>query len=133
MLNFPVESARIQPLYPAIIVGAMALIRRGWSLEAETTVAVPLILLFIIGMLVDLNEDATATAAAANNLTRCLSGAAATAVLDHMFEAMGMGWTFILLALLMVACLPVHWALEKLGSSWRAEKAKKKAEKKQDR
>ncbi|KAK2591975.1 hypothetical protein QQS21_010311 [Conoideocrella luteorostrata] len=140
MLDFPIESARIQPLYPAILVGAMALIGWGWSLEAETTVAVPLILLFIIGMLVpssfgvlntllvDLNEDAPATAAAANNLTRCLSGAAATAVVDHMFEAMGIGWTFTLLALLMVACLPGLRVLEKLGPHWRAQKAKRKAE-----
>ncbi|GAB0133038.1 hypothetical protein EsDP_00001455 [Epichloe bromicola] len=58
---------------------------------------------------------------------------AATAAVDHMFEAMGMGWTFTLLSLLMVACLFGLWVLEKLGPRWRAEKAKKKAEKKQDR
>lgn len=110
----------------------MALIGWGWLLEAEATVAVPLILLFIIGMLVDLNEDATATAAAANNLNRCLSGAAATAVVDHMFKAMGMEWTFTHLALLMVACLPGPRVLEKLGPRWRAETAGNKAEKKQD-
>ncbi|KZZ95376.1 Major facilitator superfamily domain, general substrate transporter [Moelleriella libera RCEF 2490] len=141
MLDFPIESARIQPLYPAITIGAIALVGWGWSLEAETTVAVPLILLFIIGMmvpssfgvlntlLVDLNEDAPATAAAANNLTRCLSGATATAVVDFMFDAMGMGWTFTLLALLMVACLPGLRVLEKFGPRWRAEKAAKKARK----
>jgi MFS family permease len=141
MLDFPIESARIQPLYPAIIVGAFALIGWGWALEAETTVAVPLVLLFIIGMLVpssfgvlntllvDLNEEAPATAAAANNLTRCLSGAAATAVVDQMFDTLGRGWTFTLLALLMVACLPGLRVLEKFGPRWRAERAKKKAEK----
>ncbi|OAQ69106.1 chloramphenicol resistance protein [Pochonia chlamydosporia 170] len=141
MLNFPIESARIQPLYPAITVGALALIGWGWSLEAQTAVAVPLVLLFIIGMLVpssfgvlntllvDLNEDAPATAAAANNLTRCLSGAAATAVVDQMFDAMGAGWTFTLLALLMVASLPGLRVLEKCGPRWRAERARKKAEK----
>ncbi|TWU76566.1 hypothetical protein ED733_007898 [Metarhizium rileyi] len=140
MLRFPIESARIQPLYPAITVGAVALIGWGWSLEAETTVAVPLVLLFIIGMfvpssfgvlntlLVDLNEDAPATAAAANNLTRCLSGAAATAIVDQMFDAMGRGWTFTLLALLMVACLPGLRLLEKFGPRWRAERARRKAE-----
>ncbi|KFG88251.1 hypothetical protein MANI_015681 [Metarhizium anisopliae] len=141
MLSFPIESARIQPLYPAITVGAAALIGWGWSLEAETTVAVPLVLLFIVGMLVpssfgvlntllvDLNEDAPATAAAANNLTRCLSGAAATAIVDQMFDAMGRGWTFTLLALLMVACLPGLRVLEKRGPRWRAERARQKADK----
>lgn len=144
MLNFPIESARIQPLYPAIIVGAIALIGWGWSLEAETSVAVPLVLLFIIGMLVpssfgvlntllvDLNEDAPATAAAANNLTRCSAGAIATAIVDYMFDEMGRGWTFTLLALLMVACLPGLRVLEKCGPRWRAEKARKKAQKRQN-
>ncbi|KHN98091.1 Major facilitator superfamily domain, general substrate transporter [Metarhizium album ARSEF 1941] len=117
------------------MVGAVALIEWGWSLEAETTVAAPLVLLFIVGMLVpssfgvlntllvDLNGDAPATAAAANNLTRCLSGAAAAAALDHMFDSMGRGWTFTLLALLMVACLPGLRVLERYGPRWRAERA----------
>lgn len=138
LTSFPIESARIQPLYPAIIIGAVALMGWGWALEAEANVAAPLVLLFIIGMLVpssfsvlntlvvDLNPDAPATAAAANNLLRCSFGAAGTAVIDSMLKAMGRGWCFTFLALLMVSCLPGLLVLERKGPRWRAERARAK-------
>lgn len=136
--DFPIESARIQPIYPSLLVGAAAVIGYGWALQAETSVAVPLVLVFIIGMLVpstfsilntlivDLYPGSTATAAAANNLVRCLFGAAATAVVDYMLDAMGRGWCFTFLALLMVACLPWLRFIEKRGPHWRAEKLRRK-------
>ncbi|KAM0484208.1 hypothetical protein ACHAPX_001627 [Trichoderma viride] len=136
--DFPIESARIQPIYPSLLVGAVAVIGYGWALQAETSVAVPLVLVFLIGMLVpstfsilntlivDLYPGSTATAAAANNLVRCLFGAAATAVVDYMLDAMGRGWCFTFLALLMVACLPWLRFIEKRGPRWRAEKLRRK-------
>ncbi|KAK5998552.1 MFS-type transporter clz19 [Cladobotryum mycophilum] len=136
--NFPIESARIQPIYPALSLGALALIGYGWALQAEVTVAVPLVLLFIIGMLVpssfnilntlivDLHPNSTATAAAANNLVRCLFGAVGTAVVDYMLKAMGRGWCFTFLALLMLACMPWLRFIEKRGPRWRAEKLRRK-------
>ncbi|KAL7899286.1 major facilitator superfamily domain-containing protein [Trichoderma sp. SZMC 28014] len=135
--DFPIESARIQPIYPSLLVGAAAVIGYGWALQAETSVAVPLVLVFLIGMLVpstfsilntlivDLYPGSTATAAAANNLVRCLFGAAATAAVDYMLDAMGRGWCFTFLALLMVACLPWLRFIEKRGPRWRAEKRRK--------
>lgn len=137
--DFPIESARIQPIYPALLVGAIAVIGFGWALEAETSVAVPLVLLFIIGMLVpsslnilntltvDLHPNSTATAAAANNLVRCLFGAVSTAVIDYMIKGMGRGWCFTFLAMLMIACLPWLWFIEKRGPRWRAEKRRRKS------
>ncbi|KAL7938180.1 major facilitator superfamily domain-containing protein [Trichoderma chlorosporum] len=136
--DFPIESARIQPIYPCLLAGAAAVIGYGWALQAETSVAVPLVLLFAIGMLVpstfsilntlivDLYPGSPATAAAANNLVRCLLGAAATAVVDYMINAMGLGWCFTFLALLMVACLPWLRFIEKRGPRWRAEKLQRK-------
>lgn len=141
-IDFPIETARIQPIYPALLVGAAALIGWGWALQFEASVAVPLVLLFIIGMLVptsfsvlntlivDLNPDAPATAAAANNLVRCSFGAVATAVIDHMLRAMGRGWCFTFLALVMVACFIGLRVLEKRGPRWRAERAKTERAKK---
>ncbi|KND92947.1 Quinidine resistance protein 2 [Tolypocladium ophioglossoides CBS 100239] len=137
LTDFPIETARIQPIYPALLIGAVALIGWGWALEVEANVAVPLVLLFIIGMLVptsfsvlntlivDLNPDAPATAAAANNLVRCSFGAVATAVIDYMLHAMGRGWCFTFLALIMLLCFVGLRVLEKRGPRWRAEKAKK--------
>ncbi|PNP52005.1 hypothetical protein THARTR1_07214 [Trichoderma harzianum] len=136
--DFPIESARIQPIYPSLLAGAAAVIGYGWALQAETSVAVPLVLIFLIGMLVpstfsilntlivDLYPGSPATAAAANNLVRCLFGAGATAVVDYMIDAMGRGWCFTFLALLMVACLPWLRFIEKRGPRWRAEKLKRK-------
>lgn len=136
--DFPIESARIQPIYPSLLLGAAAVIGYGWALQAETSVAAPLVLVFLIGMLVpstfsilntlivDLYPGSTATAAAANNLVRCLFGAAATAVVDYMIDAMGRGWCFTFLALLMVACLPWLRFIEKQGPRWRAEKLQRK-------
>ncbi|POR35923.1 Quinidine resistance protein 2 [Tolypocladium paradoxum] len=136
-VDFPIETARIQPIYPALLIGAGALIGWAWALEVEANVAVPLVLLFIIGMLVptsfnvlntliiDINPDAPATAAAANNLVRCSFGAVATAVIDNMLHAMGRGWCFTFLALIMVLCLVGLRVLEKRGPRWRAERAEK--------
>ncbi|KAL3955723.1 hypothetical protein ACCO45_011286 [Purpureocillium lilacinum] len=102
--KFPIEHARIQIVYPALAVGAACLIGWGWALEAEISVAVPLVLAFFIGclvppsfsvlntLIVDLNPEAPATAAAANNLVRCSFGAVATAVINYMLDAMGRGW-----------------------------------------
>lgn len=143
--KFPIETARIQPLYPPLTIGAAALIGYGWALYVETTVAVPLVLLFIIGMMiptsfnvlntliVDLFPEAPATAAAANNLVRCLFGAVATAVIDKMLKGMGRGWCFTFLALLMVACIPWLWFIEKRGPRWRAAKAKRREMKELER
>ncbi|KAI9902743.1 hypothetical protein N3K66_002095 [Trichothecium roseum] len=50
--NFPIESARIEVMFPALTVGTAAVISYGWALHAETTVAVPLVLVFLIGLLI---------------------------------------------------------------------------------
>ncbi|TQN68733.1 Itaconate transport protein [Colletotrichum shisoi] len=80
--KFPIEEARLQPVYPAVAVGLIALVAYGWVLHIETSVAAPLVLQRIIGLtitgsfsimntvIVDLFPDAPATATAANNLVR---------------------------------------------------------------
>ncbi|KAF4513444.1 hypothetical protein G6O67_000714 [Ophiocordyceps sinensis] len=140
LVDFPVETARIQLVYPALAVGAAALSGWGWTLQAELNVAAPLVLSFIIGMLVptsfsvlntlivDLNPHAPATAAAANNLVRCSFGAVATAVIDYMLEGMGRGWCFTFLALLMLLCFAGLRLLENRGPRWRAERARRAAQ-----
>ncbi len=99
--EFPIEKARIMPVYPILSAGIAAVICYGWVLQAETNLAGPLVLLFVIGLcvtgsfsilntlLVDLYPEAPATAVAANNLVRCLLGAAGTAFIESMLSAMG--------------------------------------------
>lgn len=137
LLHYPIEKARMQPVYPSLVLGICSLVAYGWTLHYETTVAVPLVLLFVVGLcitgsfsimntlIVDLNPSAPATATAANNLVRCLVGAVGTAVVDYMITGLGRGWTFTLLAALAVVFSPMMLVLEKRGPRWRKEKRAK--------
>lgn len=132
--NFPIEEARIQPLYVFVTAGLVAMILYGWVLELRPSVAAPLCLHFAIGLcitgsfgilntlIVDLSPEAPATAVAANNFVRCELGAAATAVIQLMIGAMGTGWCFTFFALLPAVCSPILWAETRYGIQWRKEK-----------
>ncbi|KAH6895598.1 major facilitator superfamily domain-containing protein [Thelonectria olida] len=136
LAEFPIETARIQPVYPMLLLGIGSLIGYGWALQVETSVAVPLVLVFMTGaliptsfsilgtLIVDLHPNRPATATSANNLVRCLLGAAATAAIDKMIDGMGRGWCFTFLALLTLALMPLLRLIDKRGLSWRAARAK---------
>lgn len=140
--NFPIEKARIVPLYFFVSIGLIAMILYGWVLELRPSVAAPLCLTCIIGLcitgsfgilntlIVDLSPEAPATAVAANNFVRCEMGAAATAVIELMIGAMGTGWCFTLFALLPLVCSPILWVETKYGIRWREEKRVKRELKK---
>jgi MFS family permease len=131
--TFPIEKARLMPVYPMLYTGIAAVICYGWVLQAETNLAGPLVLLFVVGLcvtgsfsilntlIVDLYPEAPATAVAANNLVRCLFGAAGTAFIESMLRAMGRGWTYTFWALVLVVCSPVLWVLAVKGPGWREE------------
>ncbi|KAK5138427.1 hypothetical protein LTR08_000013 [Meristemomyces frigidus] len=129
--SFPLEKVRIGVAVPQIIIGDAALLCYGWTMQAETSLAAPLVLMFIMGltltgafnamsvMLVDLYPLSPATATAANNLVRCLMGAGATAVIIYMIDAMGRGWCFTFVAAVVALFSPILWVLEKWGPGWR--------------
>lgn len=147
--QFPIEKARIVPLYYFVSIGLIAMILYGWILELRPSVAAPLCLTCIIGLcitgsfgilntlIIDLSPEAPATAVAANNFVRCEMGAAATAVIELMIGAMGTGWCFTFFALLPLVCCPILWAETKYGIRWREEKRakreRKKAKKEEDK
>ncbi|KAK4152056.1 major facilitator superfamily domain-containing protein [Chaetomidium leptoderma] len=132
--DFPIEKARLMPVYPMLSAGIAAVICYGWVLQAETNLAGPLVLLFVVGLcitgsfailntlLVDLYPEAPATAIAANNLVRCLFGAAGTAFIESMLRAMGRGWTYTFWALVLLVFSPVLWVLTVRGPRWREER-----------
>lgn len=129
--GFPLEQTRIQIALPLIAIGDVALLCYGWVMQVETSLAAPLILMFIMGltftgafnamsvMLVDLYPLSPATATAANNLVRCLMGAGATAVIIYMVEAMGRGWCFTFIAGIVALLSPILWILQRSGPVWR--------------
>lgn len=135
LLNFPIERARLEPVYPAIPLGIITLILYGWCLQMEVHVAVLLVLQFVIGicivgafgimstLIVDLNPTGPGRATAANNFVRCLLGAVGAAVIDYMLQAMGRGWTFTLIAAVIALLTPMVAAIVAYGPKWRKEKS----------
>lgn len=134
MRNFPLEKARIQVFIAPLYVGIAGVLCWGWVLERNAPLAAPLVLSFIIGlcltgsfnvmstMLVDLYPMSPATATAANNLVRCLMGAAGTAVIIQMIQGMGRGWCFTFIAAVAFFTSPLLWAELKWGPKWREER-----------
>ncbi|EON66096.1 hypothetical protein W97_05339 [Coniosporium apollinis CBS 100218] len=139
--HFPLERARIEVAVPLLVVGDAALICYGWVLEVNASLAAPSVLHFVMGltltgafnmmsvMLVDLYPLSPSTATAANNLVRCLMGAAGTAVIIQMIRAMGRGWCFTFVAAVVAAASPILWVLVRWGPRWREERRVKLEEK----
>jgi MFS family permease len=137
---FPIELVRVQIALPSTGVGIVATLGYGWAMDAEAHLAVPLVMMFFAGLaltaafntlsvlVVDLYPQNPATAAAANNLVRCLMGAGATAIVLYMINAMGRGWCFTFIALVLLVLSPLLWVLQKRGPQWReARRVRKEA------
>ena len=136
--NFPIEKARVQVMVPVLAVGIAAIICYGWVLQIETTLAAPLVMHFVIGlcmtgaydvmsvMLVDFYPESPATATAANNLARGLMGAAGTAIINIMIEAMGRGWCFTFIGLVLAFFSPLLYVEVRYGARWREQRRQRK-------
>ena len=134
MRHFPIEKARIQVFIIPLYIGIASIFCWGWVLESNAPLVAPMILSFIIGltltgsfnvmstMLVDLYPLSPATATAANNLVRCLMGAAGTAVIIQMIKGMGRGWCFTFIGAVVLFASPMLWAEIKWGPKWREER-----------
>lgn len=135
--DFPIEKARIEIAMPLLYLGAAAVLGYGWTMDHHVSLAGPIILLFILGyalvaafqvlnvLMVDIYPGQAATATAANNIVRCELGAAASAAIVPMSQAMGNGWSYTLLALIFVAYSPLLFWTMNSGVKWRqAKKAK---------
>ncbi|KAJ0309649.1 hypothetical protein COL516b_002899 [Colletotrichum fioriniae] len=144
MTGFPIEKARLEVGLPLLYLSSILLLIWGWALHLRAPVAVPCVLLFFFGvgmigfnnttntLIIDIHPGKAGTATAANNFTRCLLGAAATAAIIPMINGMGVGWAFTLLALLYIVFSPALLAIMYWGVKWR-QNAKDKALKKETR
>ena len=131
--NFPVERARIEIGLPMLALATAVLFAWGWALQYQAPVAVPCILLFLMGvgmigytnassvLIVDMYPKKAGAATAANNLTRCLLGAAATGAVSPMIEAIGVGWTFMVFGFLYMAGAPLLLLIMRNGIEWRGK------------
>ncbi|KAL4940593.1 hypothetical protein BDV06DRAFT_196341 [Aspergillus oleicola] len=137
LTHFPIEKARLQVALPLLALGTFTIIAFGWCLHFGVHVAAPTTILFFMGLfltgsfntvatlLVDFYPLNAAAATASNNLVRCLLGAGATALIDPMLEAMGRGWCFTFIALVMLATAPLLGVVIWKGPRWRKERQAK--------
>ena len=132
--TFPIERARLEMIWVPVFVASAAIVAWGWTLQARTTLAAPLIVFFVAGfslsgatgilntLLVDLYPQSPATVTASFNVCRCLLSATGTAIIQHLIDAMGLGWTFTLLGLLSLGLSPLLLVVMKWGPKWREER-----------
>ncbi|KAI1799567.1 MFS general substrate transporter [Daldinia bambusicola] len=141
--DFPIERARLEIGIPMLALCILCVIAWGWAFEYHAHLAVPCVLLFLLGwavvgfsntlnvLLVDVNVGSAGAATASNNLTRCLIGAASTAVIGPMINGVGIGWAFTILGLIYIVCSPMLFLILKYGMKWRKEKHERELAKKQ--
>ncbi|KAL7948787.1 major facilitator superfamily domain-containing protein [Trichoderma barbatum] len=132
--NFPIERVRLEIGLPLLAISGLSLIGWGWAMKYAVHVSVPCIVSCFMGMgmigfnntsntlLVDIHPGKAGTATAANNFTRCLVGAGASAAIVPLMDAIGVGWSFTMLGLIYAVCtFPLMLIMVK-GIPWRAEK-----------
>jgi predicted MFS family arabinose efflux permease len=133
--KFNIERARLAVALPMIYIGAICILAYGWVMQYRTSLAGPIVMLYFLGittsgafntlntLVVDTNSQSAATAVAANNLCRCLMGAGTTAFVGPLIDAIGIGWTGTVVAVLYFVCSPVLWLVYLRGYSWRQKEA----------
>ncbi|KAK4207657.1 major facilitator superfamily domain-containing protein [Rhypophila decipiens] len=139
--KFPIERARLELGLPLLVLTTCVTICWGWAVEYRAHLAVPCVLLFLQGLgivgfintvnalIVDIHPGKAGSAVAANNLTRCLLGAAASAAIVPMIDAWGAGGAFTFLGGLFVVFGPSMWLVMHYGIKWRGEYRDKEARK----
>ncbi|KAI0782355.1 MFS general substrate transporter [Irpex lacteus] len=137
--NFPVEYARLRIVPLSFAAYIAASIAYGWCLDKRVNIAGPLIFQIIIGfnvviifntiqtLLVDLLPAQSSSVAACNNIVRCSFGAACVSVIDLIFQAIGVGWTYVLLGGLCILVGPFIFIVIRIGPKWRAKRRAKQA------
>ncbi|GAA6020641.1 hypothetical protein JCM10207_007807 [Rhodosporidiobolus poonsookiae] len=146
--TFPIERARLRSMPVAFFLLIASTIVYGWVVDKGVHMSVPLIMQFIVGisvtsifnsvstLLVDLYPGQSASATAANNLYRCLCGAAGTGFVDPLLNRLGAGWGFTMLSLLNCLFVPLILLEWRYGMRFRLERAarlERLQEKKDDR
>ena len=129
--DFPIERARLEIAIPLIYFAITLNIAYGWIIQANAPLAGPLVVLFLTAytlsgtfnvmstLIVDIHPGKAGAATAANNLARCLTGAAFTAAVLPLIDRIGRGWTYTFISLLWLVFSPLLWAVVKWGPSIR--------------
>ena len=134
LTEFPIEKARLRSVWYYIFISSTSTLGYGWALQAHAHLSVPLIMQFLIGLavtgvfnvcntlIVDLHPAAPATASASVSITRCVAAAVGLSVQQLLFDSIGPGWTFTLIAGLCYMTVPTLLIVRWRGWDWRRDK-----------
>lgn len=137
LTNFNIERVRLEIALPMYYLSIVLVIAYGWILGIKVNLAAPVILLFFCGwslnatsqvlsaLMVDLWPGRSAAATAANNLFRCELGAASSAAISPMKDAMGWGWAYTTLGAIALAASPTFLLMMTHGIKWRQKRLSK--------
>lgn len=140
--GFPIEKARARQLWPSFFCTHLGIAGLGWAVQQHAHPAVPLVIQAIIGciqstlffafntLLVDIHPDRPSTASAAASLVRSGLSGVGVAILQPLTDALGWGWYFTLMALV-VGCLQGVGivVLLRYGRKWREQRRAKEVRK----
>lgn len=150
--DFCLEKARLSflPWHAGVLVASS--IAMGWTMQKHVHVSVPLIFTFLCGLgsgflttttvySIDLfpGQGGAVTASVSSNVaarkasgfeltvqfnfTRCLMGAIEVGTVQPMYQKMGAGWMFVLLAGICVLVTPLPIIAARIGPRLRAQRA----------
>ena len=140
LANFPIGQARLEVALPLLYVTAVLVIAWGWALESRTSVAVPCVLAFVMGvvyigvlnvfntLITDLYRKKAGAAIAANWFVRCMFAAVMTAVIQPLILAVGSGWAYTIMGSSYVVFSPAMLLIMRKGLAWRKEEREKAGE-----
>lgn len=135
--RFPIERARLDLMWPWVLLAVGTMAGWGWVVDSGTNLAAPLVVLFFAGaglsgpvsilstLLVDLYPMNPGRVSSSFNLTRATLSAVGTAVVQYIIDAWGYGFTYLFMALIVLAASPCVLIVRKWGPKWREERYKR--------
>ncbi|KAL0078829.1 chloramphenicol resistance protein [Phycomyces blakesleeanus] len=139
--SFPIERARMSITWIWGIAFNIAMIIYGWLLHIKAPIAPILFLQAILGycststfnatstLLVDLFPRNSSAIVASNNLARCLLGAVAVVIINPGIAAIGVGWMFTTVSLVLFVSRILMVIELRYGHQWRLERTRRIARK----
>ncbi|KAF8143315.1 major facilitator superfamily domain-containing protein [Mycena galopus ATCC 62051] len=131
---FPIERARLRLLPAFLAVFVVSCIGYGWCIDKRTNIAGPLILLIGVGLvvvtvmnsvqtlMVDLMPTQGSAITACNNLVRCSLGAGLVSGIQPLLDALGTGYTYLLLGGVSALMGPLLYLVMHIGPRCRARR-----------
>lgn len=132
--KFPIERARLDLMWPWTVLAVGMIIAWGWVVDSGTSLAAPLVILFLAGvglsgpvsilttLLVDLYPMNPGRVSSTFNLTRATLSAVGTAVVQYIIDAWGYGFTYLFMGLVVMAGSSCVWIVRRWGPKWREKR-----------